>query len=49
MRLANVLVSVAATAMAAWIFMFASEVRARPLGSTPVATSHAAAGDEVRP
>jgi hypothetical protein len=31
MRLSNILVSFAATAMAAWIFMFASEVRAQPL------------------
>ena len=41
MRLANILVSFAATAMAAWIFMFASEVRAEP---TP---AHAASASVV--
>jgi hypothetical protein len=40
MRLSNILVSFAATAMAAWIFMFASEVHASPVVAPTATLSH---------
>jgi hypothetical protein len=49
MRLSNILVSFAATAMAAWIFMFASEVHAHPVVAPTATIGHVNLGVDHQP